>query len=129
MNARFLAEWYSADQDTHTQENSNDNSSPANQLPARVTMKHLKHGNMSYVIHCRRYERYRDILREAYEELSLPEILGTPNGIDALCEFLRQSGAFSRTGAVLQMQPQPLPENEPTPPAEDTDDETSDDEE
>ena len=49
------------------------------------------------IIHCQRYERHRDILREANEELSLPEILGTPNGIDALCEFLRQSGAFSRT--------------------------------
>ena len=80
------------------------------------------------IIHCQRYERHRDILREAYQELSLPEIFGTPNGIDALCEFLRQSGAFSRTGAVLKMQPQPLPENEPIPPIEDSDDETPNDE-
>jgi len=79
------------------------------------------------IIYCRRYESYRDILREAYPELSLPEILGTPNGIDALCEFLRQSGAFSRTGALLKLQPQPLLENEPMPSVDDSGDETSDD--
>jgi len=46
--------------------------------------------------------------------MSLPEILGTSNGIDALCDFLLQSGAFSRTSSLLKLQP--LFENEHVPP-------------
>src|SRR6266568_5517779 len=80
------------------------------------------------IIHCPRYEEHRDILREAYPTLPLPEILGTPNGIQALCEFLRQSGAFSRTGTILKRQSKPQFENEILPLHTDSEDEVSDDE-
>jgi hypothetical protein len=32
------------------------------------------------------------------EDLSIPELLGTPHGIQALANFITASGAFSKTG-------------------------------
>ncbi|KZV84744.1 hypothetical protein EXIGLDRAFT_591699, partial [Exidia glandulosa HHB12029] len=48
--------------------------------------------------HCARYERHRHILRAVSRDVSLPEILGTADGIEALAKFLRKSGAFTKTG-------------------------------
>lgn len=47
---------------------------------------------------CPRYETHREILSKASKHLSLPEILGTKKGIEALNEFLERSGAFTKTG-------------------------------
>lgn len=48
--------------------------------------------------HCARYERHRHILRAVSRDVSLPEILGTASGIEALSKFLRKTGAFTKTG-------------------------------
>ena len=37
-------------------------------------------------------------LRCEYQELALPELLGTPKGITALAVFIKDSGAFTSTG-------------------------------
>ncbi|KIJ61559.1 hypothetical protein HYDPIDRAFT_96340, partial [Hydnomerulius pinastri MD-312] len=48
------------------------------------------------LVDCPLYEEHRDILREASEDLVIPDILGTTAGIEALTEFIRKSGAFVR---------------------------------
>ncbi|KAI4524181.1 hypothetical protein K525DRAFT_281827 [Schizophyllum commune Loenen D] len=47
---------------------------------------------------CPMYEQHRHILCEVSEDMALVEILGTPQGIDALARFLKKSGAFTKTG-------------------------------
>ncbi|KIK50538.1 hypothetical protein GYMLUDRAFT_130730, partial [Collybiopsis luxurians FD-317 M1] len=47
---------------------------------------------------CPRYEQERHILRKVSQDISLAEILGTTEGIDALISFLEKSGAFTRNG-------------------------------
>ncbi|KAJ7708239.1 hypothetical protein B0H17DRAFT_890829, partial [Mycena rosella] len=47
---------------------------------------------------CLRYERQQNILRKISRDLSLPKILGTPDGIEALAKFLEKSGMFTKTG-------------------------------
>ncbi|EPS97143.1 hypothetical protein FOMPIDRAFT_27216, partial [Fomitopsis schrenkii] len=47
---------------------------------------------------CPRYEPTRHILRAASAQIDLPTILGTEDGINALAEFIEQSGAFTKTG-------------------------------
>jgi hypothetical protein len=47
---------------------------------------------------CEKYAQYRDLLGDASPELSLPEILGTEKGLQALAKFLEASGAFTKTG-------------------------------
>jgi len=73
------------------------------------------------IIHCGRYEAHRDILREAYPHT--PNSLPEPQTGLMHCEFLRKSGTFSRTDALLKLQPQPLFENEPTPSTDNSGDE------
>ncbi|KAF5350420.1 hypothetical protein D9758_012444 [Tetrapyrgos nigripes] len=55
---------------------------------------------------CPIYEPHRDILRGASENLEMPELLGTKDGIEALTEFIQKSGAFTKTGKPLHP-PQP----------------------
>jgi hypothetical protein len=62
-----------------------------------------------------RYEAHRHILTEASEAISLPEILGTKEGITALATFLEKSGAFTKTGHRPKKQPLPNFEEEPIP--------------
>jgi hypothetical protein len=62
---------------------------------------------------CTRYSEHRNILRKASDTIALPEILGTKEGIQALTEFLKKSGAFSRTGVPRELRPPPLFEDEP----------------
>ncbi len=45
---------------------------------------------------CDLFEDARSILYNFDVSLSLPEILGTPKGIDALTQFIRRSGAFKK---------------------------------
>lgn len=45
-----------------------------------------------------RYDNFRHILRKASDDICLKEILGTEEGIEALTEFLEESGAFTKTG-------------------------------
>ncbi|KAJ6613598.1 hypothetical protein B0H10DRAFT_1630755, partial [Mycena sp. CBHHK59/15] len=45
---------------------------------------------------CENYEQHRDLLRDASAELSLPDILGTENGLQALAKFLEASGALTK---------------------------------
>ena len=48
------------------------------------------------LVHCLEYGQYRYILRDASPELSIPDLLGTQDGIFATAKFLRKSGAFAR---------------------------------
>lgn len=50
------------------------------------------------LLHCPRYEAYRPIPREASPGLVITDILGTTIGIQALAHFIKQSGAFTKTG-------------------------------
>jgi len=47
---------------------------------------------------CPRYAKQRAKLQKEHHELALPELLGTPKGIAALAEFIKDSGAFTFTG-------------------------------
>jgi hypothetical protein len=67
------------------------------------------------LIDCPRYDQHRYILKKASKHLALPVILGTDNGIAALAEFIRKSGAFSRSGNPLTSAQPPSLENEPIP--------------
>ncbi|KAF7980442.1 hypothetical protein HWV62_38290 [Athelia sp. TMB] len=62
---------------------------------------------------CPRYQPHRHILSDASRDLSLPEILGTKKGIEALNEFLEKSGAFTKTGTPRTTPSLPNPEDEP----------------
>nr|GAT48620.1 RnaseH domain transposon factor [Mycena chlorophos] len=70
---------------------------------------------------CPRYDEHRGILRKTSRHLSLPQILGTKEGITALSKFLDASGAFTKTGHSRAPVLLPTFDNEPDPP--DTDDE------
>ncbi|KAF5377839.1 hypothetical protein D9615_006682 [Tricholomella constricta] len=56
---------------------------------------------------CPIYDDHRHILTEDYPELDLKDILGTKNGIEALAKFIKQSGAFTKTGAPRHDSAQP----------------------
>lgn len=75
---------------------------------------------------CARYEDQRDKLREFNRDLALPELLGTPKGIAALTEFLRDSGAFTFTGTKYTPKGLPSFLDEPEPPDIDSEDDDSD---
>ncbi|KZV79121.1 hypothetical protein EXIGLDRAFT_735638 [Exidia glandulosa HHB12029] len=62
---------------------------------------------------CTRYDDYRDILRKASRNIVLSEILGTERGLAALSEFLRKSGAFTKTGEPRAARAAPSRELEP----------------
>lgn len=64
---------------------------------------------------CPLCEEHRHILRDAPEDISLAEILGSPKGIDALARFLRKSGAFTKTGHPRVGPHAPRWEDEPDP--------------
>jgi ribonuclease HI len=64
---------------------------------------------------CPQYEESRDILRAVSQDIVLTEILGTKEGIDALIQFLRESGAFTRTGQAREPRDQPRWEDERDP--------------
>lgn len=61
---------------------------------------------------CPEYEAHRNILRKFSRDISIPEILGTKDGIYALAEFLEESGAFTRTGNVFEKRKTPKWEEE-----------------
>ena len=67
---------------------------------------------------CPRFAQHREILKEASRDIALPEILGTKEGITALSEFIRKSGAFTRSGQPPTPPQTPNFENEPEAPAE-----------
>jgi hypothetical protein len=62
---------------------------------------------------CPRYNAHRHHLTKVSPQISLPTILGTKDGISALTNFLKTSGAFTRPGIIT---PEPSLENEPEPP-------------
>lgn len=47
---------------------------------------------------CELYEPYRHILQEEVPDLSIPDLLGTPEGILATADFIAASGAFTKVG-------------------------------
>jgi len=57
---------------------------------------------------CPRYEQHRHHLRSVSRDISVPEILGTSEGILALANFIRDSGAFTRTGKIWRPPEIPL---------------------
>ncbi|KAF8067880.1 hypothetical protein FPV67DRAFT_1395201, partial [Lyophyllum atratum] len=48
------------------------------------------------ITQCPRYEEYRDILTDKFPELSLPDLLGTREGLEVYIKFLTKSGAFTK---------------------------------
>ncbi|KAJ7479312.1 hypothetical protein B0H11DRAFT_2280857 [Mycena galericulata] len=68
---------------------------------------------------CEKYDEHRGVLREVSNQISIPDILGTEKGIQALAKFLESSGAFTKTG-------QPRHETEPLPPEDEEDEHESD---
>ena len=64
---------------------------------------------------CPRYDEHRNILEEVSRYITLPEILGTKPGIQALSEFIKKTGAFTRTGTPIARPNPPTIENEPDP--------------
>lgn len=75
---------------------------------------------------CNRYEEQRKKLRKHNRDLALPELLGTPKGIAALAEFIRDSGAFTFTGEKYTPKDLPSFHDEPEPPDIDSEDDESD---
>ncbi|KAJ7727811.1 hypothetical protein DFH07DRAFT_697884, partial [Mycena maculata] len=73
---------------------------------------------------CPLYEDQRHILKEVSRDVSLPEILGTKKGIEALAKFLDKSGAFTKTGKQRRQQELPSFDDEPDP--EESDDDSDD---
>jgi ribonuclease HI len=69
---------------------------------------------------CPKYQTHRHILEEVSRDISLPEILGTEKGIEALIDFLEESGAFTKTGKPTPKPREPSFDEEPNP-AEDED--------
>ena len=63
-----------------------------------------------------------------YHELTLPELLGTPKGIAALADFIKDSGAFTFTGEKYTPKGLPTFFEEPEPPDIDSEEDTSDNE-
>ena len=61
---------------------------------------------------CTRYEAHHDVLRKVSATLSLPEILGTRKGLEALAAFLEKSGAFTKTGRPRILVRSPVVEDE-----------------
>ncbi|CAK5263969.1 unnamed protein product [Mycena citricolor] len=74
---------------------------------------------------CPLYDAQRPIIRATSANFGLRDILGTKEGIVALAEFLKESGAFTRNGRVWQDRENPVLEDEPEP--ELSDDEENDD--
>ncbi|KAJ8073175.1 hypothetical protein PM082_020044 [Marasmius tenuissimus] len=56
---------------------------------------------------CPTYEPYRHILRKVSKDVALPDILGTPDGIEALSEFIEKCGAFTPTGQQREERHEP----------------------
>jgi len=74
---------------------------------------------------CTHYETHRAKLQNENHELALPELLGTPNGIAALTEFIKDSGAFTFTGEKYIPKNLPSFFDEPEPPDIDSEDDNS----
>ncbi|KAK0504356.1 hypothetical protein EDD18DRAFT_1133225, partial [Armillaria luteobubalina] len=51
---------------------------------------------------CPRYKGHRERLHEVSNDIYLPDILGTNEGVEALTSFLEKSGAFTKTGNPKQ---------------------------
>jgi ribonuclease HI len=66
---------------------------------------------------CPRYNAFRHRLEKASRQISLPTILGSREGISALSDFLKASGAFSRLNATASTPPSF--DDEPIPPLDD----------
>ncbi|KAJ7927664.1 hypothetical protein B0H13DRAFT_2553523 [Mycena leptocephala] len=47
---------------------------------------------------CETYAWHREILQKVSEDISMPEILATEKGLQALALFLERTGAFTKTG-------------------------------
>ncbi|KAJ6528059.1 hypothetical protein B0H19DRAFT_969320 [Mycena capillaripes] len=73
---------------------------------------------------CPQYAEQRPILEAISRDASLPEILGTREGIAALAKFLEESGAFTKTGKPRHEVSIPSFDDEPDP--EESDDESDD---
>ena len=62
----------------------------------------------------------------APRRIALPELLGTPKGIAALSEFIKDSGAFAFTGEKYTPKDLPTFFEEPEPPDIDSEEDDSD---
>ncbi|RDB17330.1 hypothetical protein Hypma_001787 [Hypsizygus marmoreus] len=64
------------------------------------------------ITECERYNSHRHLLTKDFPELSLPDILGTKKGLEALVKFLTKSGAFTKTGEPRRARTRPRLEDE-----------------
>ncbi|TFL01292.1 hypothetical protein BDV98DRAFT_507900, partial [Pterulicium gracile] len=69
----------------------------------------------AHVRECSDHLGHRWILRKVSEDIALPDILGTPEGIKALAKFLNETGAFTKTGRPPSRTGLPAYEDEPSP--------------
>ncbi|KAJ7832995.1 hypothetical protein B0H13DRAFT_2428992 [Mycena leptocephala] len=54
---------------------------------------------------CETYAWHREILQKVSEDISMPEILATEKGLQALALFLEKTGAFTKTGRPRATEP------------------------
>jgi hypothetical protein len=54
---------------------------------------------------CETYAWHREILQKVSEDISMPEILATEKGLQALALFLEKTGAFTKTGRPHATEP------------------------
>ncbi|KAF9260797.1 hypothetical protein L218DRAFT_1050689 [Marasmius fiardii PR-910] len=72
-----------------------DTNCPCGEEPRQQTREHI-------LRECLMYEPHREILREVSRDISLPEILGIKEGVEALGTFIEKSGAFTPSGQPRQ---------------------------
>jgi hypothetical protein len=62
---------------------------------------------------CPLYGGQRHLLTKVSRDISLPEILGTKDGVKALSEFLKKTGAFTKSGRPREAWRLPAPDDNP----------------
>ena len=87
---------------------------PHSQEPTSCPCNNVTRQTREHILReCTRYSQHRHILREASATVSLPTILGSKEGIQALTLFLKKSGAFTQSGNLKQPTQLPKFEDEP----------------
>jgi hypothetical protein len=57
------------------------------------------------------YGGQRYLVTEVSRDISLPEMLGKKDGVNALSEFLKKTGAFTKTGRPWEASRLPTPDD------------------
>jgi ribonuclease HI len=82
--------------------------------PTSCPCDNVTHQTREHILReCERYSQHREVLKKVSNTISLPDVLGSREGIQALAEFLKKSGAFTQSGTPRQPPQPPTPEDEP----------------